>query len=99
MFDEKHIHVQTEKAAKIQAKSEEKIAKMQAKLKKQEMVNEMKKNQIGVYKKIGPFTIKTYLILLVIVILGIMMLVDKLKGNSGDNQKTEGVKQESVNNK
>jgi len=98
MFDTNNTTFQTEKAAKIEAKSQEKIAKMQAKLKEQEMVNEMKKNQIGVYKKIGPFTIKTYLILIAIIVIGIMMLVDKSKENSSGNQKPEGVKQESVNN-
>lgn len=98
MLDTNNYIHKSEKAAKIEAKSQEKIAKMQAKLKKQEMVNEMKKNQIGVYKKIGPFTIKTYLILIAIIVIGIMMLVDKSKENSSGNQKPEGVKQESVNN-
>jgi len=96
MLDTNNYIHKSEKAAKIEAKSQEKIAKMQAKLKKQEMVNEMKKNQIGVYKKIGPFTIKTYLIILVILILAIMMLIEKAKENG--SQKPEGVKQEAVNN-
>jgi len=84
MLGDKHIHFQTEKAAKVQAKSQEKIAKMQSKQAekqaKREIVREKKKNQEGVYKKIGPFTIKTWIIIAIIIALGIMMLIDKVQG-------------------
>ena len=72
-------------ATKVQAKNEINIAKLQAKQAdkqaKREMIQEKKRNQEGIYKKIGPFTIKTYIIFAVIVILGIMMLVQKIQGN------------------
>jgi len=84
MFNQEHFHVQTERAAKVQAKSQEKIAKMQAKQAekqaKREIIREKKKNQEGVYKKLGPFTIKTWIIIAIIIAIGIKMLIDKIQG-------------------
>ena len=73
-------------ATKIQANTEMNIAKLQAKQAekqaKRELIREKKANQEGIYKKkIGPFTIKTYIIMAVVIVLGIMMLVQKIQGN------------------
>jgi hypothetical protein len=99
MFDK--YELETKEAAKIHAKSQERIAKMRSKQAekqaKREIIREKKLNQEGVYKKIGPFTIKTYIIMAIIIILGIMTMVDKKDGN-GEASRNGEVKQESVTN-
>lgn len=61
-------------------RAQEKYFDEQAKSEKEERKRAKKQNQEGVYKKIGPFTIKTWIILAVIIAIGIMMLIDKIKG-------------------
>ena len=85
LIDNKHYTVQTKEAARVQAKSQEKIAKLQVKQAekqaKRELIREKKQNQEGVYKKLGPFTIKTWIIIAIIIGIGIFMLVEQIRGN------------------
>lgn len=60
------------KLADKEFKAGEKRAK---RAEKREIIREKKQNQEGIYKKIGPFTIKTYLIIAAVIAIGIMMLI------------------------
>jgi len=75
-------------SAKIQAKSNEKIAKMRIKAKEKQQA---KLNQEGIYKKIGPFTIKFYLIAAAIIFFLIFALVTNAKNNVEENHSQEPV--------
>jgi hypothetical protein len=82
--NEYHTHIQSKDAAKVEAKSNEKVAKQQLKhakkAEKREEIREKKKNGEGVYKKLGPFTIKTWITIAIIIAFGIYVLVEKIQG-------------------
>jgi Flp pilus assembly protein TadB len=79
----KIIIQQDKAAAKMQAKTNNKIANKQfnaeenraKRTEKRQIIQEKKRNQEGVYKKIGPFTIKTWFLIIILVVLVIYVLI------------------------
>jgi hypothetical protein len=84
MAFDKHTHVDhltgkredKARASGIKQTAREDI-KRSRRAEKRQVIQEKKQNQEGAYKKIGPFTIKTYIILAIIIAFAIMALVQK----------------------
>jgi hypothetical protein len=73
---ERNVGRQEDKANAKAAKTSGKEAiKRSRREEKRQIIREKKQNQEGVYKKIGPFTIKTYITLAIIIAVVIMALV------------------------
>ena len=90
-FDTNNYTIQNREAAKIEAKANAKLAGKQGKLaekeykdnkaranreEKRRIIAEKKANNEGIYKKVGPFRIRTYIIIAIIIAIGIIVLLN-----------------------